>query len=325
MRFIAESTILTVGDFMLSWINVPGLLLAALALQQLIFPAHQEPPKAPPPPRVEAPAPVTPQRIVVGKEVQAGYDGPAPRWHFRREPLSDSEIANLEKKLSLHPDDICARGQLAAFAPSASTAEGPARIDHLIWMIQHHPEWDGFILNPNDALSEPRSQQERSGYDRLRTTWLQQVEPNQHSGAVLHNAAMFFAIREPEFAANLLQRAIYLEPDVPLHVERLGIVYACALYPTPFLKRFGVTTTPEREAFAQQAQAALLASDSWVLLAGALTPMGSMMSEIPRDLVRLISARLQLLTGEADARHRRLPSQSYRERDAPCDTAIVAH
>jgi hypothetical protein len=309
---------------MLSWIHVPVLLLAALALQEL-SPIREQPPKAPPPPRVEAPAPVTPQRIVVGKEVQAAYAGPVPRWVFRGHELSDVQIADFEKALSAHPDDICTRGQLAAFAPSNLNAEGPTRVDHLIWMIQHHPEWDGFILNPNDALSEPRSQQERSGYDRLRTTWLQQVEPNQHSGAVLHNAAMFFAIREPEFAANLLQRAIYLEPDVPLHVERLGIVYACALYPTPFLKRFGVTTTPEREAFAQQAQAALLASDSWVLLAGALTPMGSMMSEIPRDLVRLISARLQLLTGEADARHRRLPSQSYRERDAPCDTAIVAH
>jgi hypothetical protein len=320
MRFIAESTILTVGDFMLSWINVLALLVAVLPLQQMT-PMREEAPKAPPPPR-EAPKPVTPQRIVVGSQVQAAYGGPAPRWHLRREPLSEAEIASLEKKLSVHPDDICARGKLAAFTPANSQAEGPTRVDHLIWMIQHHPEWDGFILNPFDALSEVGSEHER---DRLRTTWLQQVEPNQHSGAVLHNAAMFFAIREPELAASLLQRAIYLEPDVALYVERLGIVYACALYPTTILKRFGVIATPEREAFAQQAQAALLASDSWVLLAGALTPMGNMMSEIPRDLVRSISARLQLLTGEADARHRRLRSQSYRERDAPCDTAFVAH
>jgi hypothetical protein len=194
-------------------------------------------------------------------------------------------------------------------------------------MIQHHPEWDGFILNPDHALSEPRSRQERSNYDRLRAAWLQQVEPNQHSGAVLHNAAMFFAIREPEFAASLLQRAIYLEPDVLLHLERVGIIYACALTPATDLKRFGVTETPERETFAQQAQAALLASDSWVLLAGALTPMFDMIPLIPRDLARLVSARLQLLTGEPDvfSNLQKLPSRSNRYRHTQCDAAIVAH
>jgi hypothetical protein len=309
---------------MLRWVDVTALLLAVLPLQDLST-IRQEPPKAPPPPR-EAPKPVTPQRIVVGSQVQAAYayTGPAPRWHFRRETLSDAQIVNLEKTLSSRPNDICARGQLAAFAPSASTAEGSTRVDHLIWMIQHHPEWDGFILNPREALSEPRGPEELSSYDRLRAAWLQQVEPNQHSGSVLHNAALFFAIREPEFAASLLQRAIYLEPDVPLHVERLGIVYAWALS-TTILKRFDVTAAPRREAFAQQAQAALLASDSWVLLVGALTPMNSMTLVLPRELYRLVSARLQLLTGEANARWRRLPSQSYRERDAPCETAIVAH
>ena len=313
---------------MLSWINVPALLLAALALQQLIFPAHQEPPKTPPPPRVEAPAPVTPQRIIVGKEVQAGYDGPAPRWVFHGEALSDVGIADLEKTLSVHPDDICARGQLAAFAPSASTAEGPARIDHLIWMIQHHPEWEGFILNPYIALSEPRSKQERSSYyDRLRAIWLQQVDPNQQNGAVLHNAAMFFAIREPEFAASLLQRAIYREPDLPLYVERLGMVYSYANFEATDLKRLGVIETPERETFAQQAQAALLASDSWVLLAGALTTMGGKMSGTPPRLARLVYARLQLLTGEADpwSTVQKLPSRSNRYRHTQCDAAIVAH
>lgn len=319
---------------MLSWINVPALVLAALALQQLIFPAHQEPPKAPPPPRVEAPAPVNPQRIVVGDKVQAAdsYTGPAPRWYFHRETLSEAQITNLEKKLSAHPDDICARGQLAAFAPS-NKAEGPTRVDHLIWMIRHHPEWDGFMLNPPNALSEPRGQLERNSYDRLRTTWLQQVEPNQHSGAVLHNAAVFFAIREPEFAASLLQRAIHLEPDAPLHVERLGMVYAYTHLPATILKEYGVTETSERATFAEEAQAALLASDSWVLLGGALTRTSSFMRSmvpvpaIPPELARLVSARLQLLTGEADvySTEQKLPSRSYRERDAPCDTAFITH
>jgi hypothetical protein len=138
---------------------------------------------------------------------------------------------------------------------------------------------------------------------------------------------MFFAIREPDFAASLLQRAIRIEPDLPLHVERLGIVYACTLTPATELKRFGVTETPERETFAQQAQAELLSSDSWVLLAGVLTPMFDMIPLIPRDLVRLVSARLHLLTGEADrwSTLQKLPSRSNRYRHTQCDAAIVAH
>jgi len=152
-----------------------------------------------------------------------------------------------ERAVIENPNDICARGRLIASIRTdpvdrKSQAVNPARVDHLVWMIQHHPEWDGFSLEPNWSLAEPRSLQER-GIDitkRLKEHWLKQVGPEQNGAMVLHNAAMFFAIREPEFAASLLKRAITLDPVEPLYVERLGLVYWYAKQPAESFAQYGV-------------------------------------------------------------------------------------
>src|SRR6266446_4396814 len=95
----------------------------------------------PPPPPPTAPKPATPQRIVVGSGVQSNYLGPEGRWlpsNGRR--LSEADITAGEQFLTVNPDDFCTRARLIAFAYYAPTRN---RIDHLLWMIQHHPEWEG--------------------------------------------------------------------------------------------------------------------------------------------------------------------------------------
>ena len=132
---------------------------------------------------------------------------------------------------------------------------------------------------------------------------------------------MFFAIREPVFAATLLRRAIAVAPDVPLYAERLGTVYAYAFFPEPQLRGFHVDYTPERETFRQEAQVALLSSNDWVLVAGAFGDAYEKWSWIPRELSSLLQLRLEVLTGERDtwSRIRKLPSQSARYRGSECD------
>src|SRR6266545_1740346 len=90
-----------------------------------------------PPPRV-----MTPSRIRVGCAVQSAYVGPAGQW-FNSGPnsLSDAPIANLEKALATNPEDICVRGYLIAHGQGYVSR----RMDHVLWMVQNHPEWDGFM------------------------------------------------------------------------------------------------------------------------------------------------------------------------------------
>ena len=122
---------------LLSLVAIPSVLAAQDSglLRQAALP----PP--PPPPRVERPP--TPARIHVGCGTQSAYIGPAQQWHSSSNSLSDAQIAELESELSSNPDDTCARGYLIAHGGGLVSHW----MDHVQWMIEHHPEWDGFLLN----------------------------------------------------------------------------------------------------------------------------------------------------------------------------------
>jgi len=277
---------------------------------------------------MEEKKPPTPQRIRVGGGPQQVYLGPAMLWFpGRGVQFNDLQLTLLEQVVTTHPEDICARGLLirdgrSNFWPGDQYL---ARIDDLLWMIQHHPEWDGFIILGFGSFSaEPQSEPSRTSFHRLREAWLRHTGPEQRSGMILHNAAMFFAHREPEFAVSLLQRAIRLEPSEPFYAERLGAVYTRAILPLRDSSQIDINEKARRETFAQQAQTALMISDNWVLIAGALEPISGMgVGDMgPPDLGRSLLTRLSILKpGPAFDQIRKLPSHSTRYRRTTCDTA----
>jgi len=224
----------------------------------------------PPPPVKVLEEPVTPQRIVVGSLRQAIYIGPGAAW-VNGNRLSEAESANDERIVASHPDDIRARGALIAYG----VEPWPTRLTHVLWMIEHHPDWGGFSLDPTRSLAPPEISDWFVSDDNnlLRTAWLQQVSAGPQRAVVLHNAAMFFAVREPQLAADLLRQAMLTEPGEPLYVERQGMVYAYSLAGPERLRRFGVSPSPERDAFAQQAREVLAASSEWLLILGAADAM----------------------------------------------------
>jgi hypothetical protein len=201
--------------------------------------------------------PATPQRIRAGGcGVQAAYTGPAPQWFNQGvASLSDSQITELEASLSTSPEDRCTRGYLIAHG--AGHVAG--RLDHLLWMIANHPQWDGFVLT---RLSLPQQGDEPGAYERIKAAWLERVGPDWQNGTVLHHAAIFFQGRDPAFSVELLERAISLGPDVPLYTETLGGVYGRALIRSDHLS------------LASRAKTVLEASNDRVLLAGALNAIG---------------------------------------------------
>lgn len=222
-----------------------------LTLALWLTPLAQAPPPPPPPPvRKEPEKPKTPERIRVGCQPSSAYHGPAEQWYYYGASLSDAQIAELEAVVASNPDDRCARAYLIAHGHQ------PNPLEHILWMIDHHPDWDGFIHHSHHHPS-------------VHEAWLRQTGPNQHSASALQNAAHYFERDRPDFAESLLERAIELEPQrAPLFWESLGRLYS------DFVRREEIYTRAERESgnsgFAAYALAKLnTTSNAWIL-AGAL-------------------------------------------------------
>jgi hypothetical protein len=282
------------------------LLLAVVLLSPVVSSQSIEPPKvpsvAPPPPPPAAPVPVTPQRIRVGCAVQAAYTGPAPSWfNSGVNSLSDQQIADLERKLTENPGDICVRGYLIAHGGGRVSR----RMNHVLWMIENYPEWDGFMLN----LSGRAFGDEHYDYEHVKAAWLRKVGPSQQNGTVLHHAAVFLESREPDLAVELLERAIRLEPDTPFHAEGLGNVYALSLHRLP------------NSPFSARARSVLLLSDNWFVVAGALNASRPF-AKGSGDFARLLEAKLNKMSSTRDMND--LPSHSDRYR-TKCDFIPLLH
>jgi hypothetical protein len=282
----------------------------------------QSPPVPPPPPekKIEAPRPA-PQPIRVGGNPQQscwGFVGPAANWICPK--LSERQMAEFEWRFRhVNAEDVCVRGQLIAHYPDTwANRQIETRVDHLLWMIRNHPEWDGFTADPSYALANPRSAQERGRLHEVKEAWLQQIGPAQTRAIVLHNAAMFFAVRERELAVALLKRAMALEPDEALYVERLGLVYGYSLVPPKCSGRDDMPDTPEFQRFAREARDTLLQSDNWVLVAGALRldrSKGGFCNPVDLNL----RARLHELQPKPDLYVRKLPSETSRYCRTDCN------
>jgi hypothetical protein len=126
-------------------------LLAPVVSPQSIAPNAETitTPRAPLP--LPAPPAVMPQRIVVGRGLQMNPRQPlGERWVGPAFRLTHEQFETWERTVSNDPDSLCARWLLIAFGPLDRLDREPdihlTRVDHLLWMIRHHPEWDGFSL-----------------------------------------------------------------------------------------------------------------------------------------------------------------------------------
>ena len=308
------------------------MIRESLFLPLLFFaPVMRSQPVYPPPPPPEKP--VTPVRIIVGDKVQAATPPVmlGGRWLIGRAwggkggLLSQAWIERFERTLVEDPRNVCARGLLIAVRPEDPVYRELAdirltRVDHLAKMIQLHPEWDGFGLDPASGIWEPRSPRERDSdiHNRLRALWLDQIAPDQVRAMVLHNAAMFFAIREPVLAARLLARAISIDPKEQLYVERLGVIYAYLQIPHERLVKFGVIDTPERLIFSPYARALLLSSQDSTLVRAASLALTFLDWQASKELSRALRAKADALSPS-----RSLPSASDRFDQPACKSALA--
>ena len=135
--------------------------------------------------------------------------------------LSADGAAELEKKLQTDPDDLESRLQLLGYYFRDRRGSSDARQKHVLWMISHHP--DARIAgNPELQVNHIL---EREAYSQAKAIWLEQVEKDDASAAVLGNAARFFLLSEQSRAETLLKRAQSLEPHAGEWSEQLGHLY----------------------------------------------------------------------------------------------------
>jgi hypothetical protein len=237
------------------WAELMYVIRLAVAPQDI-------PPPPPPPPPIEKPKPSV-ASIRVGGQVQAALLGPGARWWNY---LPREVIVQRQRAVESNPDDVCARGDLITHLWSDD------RYEHLLWMIAHHPEWDGFYL-PDRLFGSRIPDDQGARHDKLRQSWLQAVDREPRRAIVLYNAAMFFAIQEPERATALLTAAIQIEPGEPRFRRGLGMVFGLAqANPGEVRMRLRVDRFQPHVEFARYAQEQLQGSDDMNLLRGALEP-----------------------------------------------------
>ncbi len=136
--------------------------------------------------------------------------------------LSASEAQQLEEQLVRDPEDLIARGKLISYY--LSNANLHRSLDHVDWLIAHHPESDITIY-----YSRSLHVRSPAGYEHEKTLWLEQVAAHPTDASVLANAARFVGEEDPFAEKNLLLRARKAEPWNLQWTKRLADLFSRAI------------------------------------------------------------------------------------------------
>jgi len=140
--------------------------------------------------------------------------------------LSEQDAKDLEAQLRKDPADADSRVQLIGYYSHRAMGAGrnaPVEewIGHLTWLVKNQPEAD--IL----GVDSPRLNRYQSpeNWDRLKELWLEAIRKHRNDARVLGNAAGYLSADNTKLGAELLERAISLDPDDPYWHKRLASAY----------------------------------------------------------------------------------------------------
>jgi TonB family protein len=208
---------------------------------------------------------------------------------FEGNQLSAVEAQQLEEHLVRDPEDIAARGKLIAYY-SWHAIRHP-RLEHIIWLIEHHPESEVTIYS-----SQARTESSRVDYELQKTLWLQQVTTHPNDARVLANAGRFLGQRDKFAERDLLLRARQLEPSNPQWATHLADLFSRAIELS-----FRPSVPPVDAAFAEAAKAELGTSTDTILVGtigeflAAGPPGGNPPAPAQRDFAEHLLNRAQSL------------------------------
>jgi predicted Zn-dependent protease len=122
------------------------------------------------------------------------------------------EIERLESELQAAPDSPDRRERLLfAYAEDDRTLSDPRRFAHIRWFIQRHPD------HPvcRTPLAKPDPERHPEAYAAIVDEWRRALETHPGNHAISRAAAMLIALRAPDDARSLLERAVAASPDDP--------------------------------------------------------------------------------------------------------------
>jgi len=138
--------------------------------------------------------------------------------------LSPAQAQQLEEQLNRDPEDLAARGKLISYYFSSAPQQQQPRLNHIFWLIEHHPESDitrYFSL----VFKFPSSDEEH-----VKNLWLDQVTLHPNDAPVLANAAEFLGRRNALVEKDLLERARQADPSNPEWLRRLADLMSKGIY-----------------------------------------------------------------------------------------------
>ncbi len=137
--------------------------------------------------------------------------------------LSPAEAQQLEEQLQRDPEDLAARGKLISYYFSTVPQQRQPRLDHVYWLIEHHPESDitryfslVFRFSPPDE-------------EHVKTLWSDQAALHPNDARVLANAAEFLGRGNQFVEKDLLERARQADPLNPEWLKRLADLFSRAI------------------------------------------------------------------------------------------------
>jgi hypothetical protein len=146
---------------------------------------------------------------------------------------SPQDIATLEGRVQQHPDDIDGRMALLRFywntapvPPNDNPARRSARLLHILYLIEHHPEALASAASIAYVYRSDGAYANVADHEAARNQWLSAVQAHPGDAAVVVNAARFLAVEDKSDAEDVLRRGMAVNPENQEIPANLGFLYA---------------------------------------------------------------------------------------------------
>lgn len=186
--------------------------------------------------------------------------------------LAPEEVERAEQLLRNSPEDLATRSRLVEHYAAVSLTE--ARREHVLWLIEHHPEdallsvpW-GMLLPAGFKFADP------AGYEQAKRLWLNHTARTSDARVIRH-AALFLAVADKDLAETVLLNAQTMQPTASEWPSLLGKLYAEAILGLSVDPAGGATfkTLDRQSPLAQRARTELDSSTNVTLLRSAIATL----------------------------------------------------
>jgi len=145
------------------------------------------------------------------------------------ETITAEDAKILEDSLVNNPDSLYVHSKLIHYyfdaGISSQSSEFEAkREQHVLWLIEHHPE-ASLAGSPEAGMNMFGDKNGNEAFQRAKALWMQQVERHPDDLKILYNAGEFLSLSDTKAALEVLQKAVDIDPNNADTLELLARTY----------------------------------------------------------------------------------------------------